>query len=260
MGLFSSVGKFLNDVTGSSSAGAQSQKYNIQAMRLQNEFQKEFAQNAHQWEAEDLMKAGYNPALTTGLGGASAGGAGGGSGATVSAGGTDLIGMLGGIANIYNSTSATKAQNKLAKAETDLKTAQAIKQIMDNKVFKKFGMDTQKHILMNLIKTGGQIDAQTLLTNEMKNTEWSKQENLSSNSAVNWTQASLNRIASHFQQNDLDMLEKYGISRTELKELIRFTGDKIVELAKAGKYSEIAKIYANNKNRIEPFLEKKGKK
>lgn len=260
MGLFSGVGKFLNDITGTSSAGAQSQKYNIQAMKLQNQFQKEFAQNAHQWEAEDLIKAGYNPALTTGLGGASTSGAGGGSGANVSPAGINPLSGVSDVLTLYNQTSATKAQNKLANAEAELKTAQTLKQIMDNEVFQKFGMDTQKQILINLIKTGGQIDAQTLLTNEMKRTEWSKQDNLSSNSAVNWTQASLNRIASQFQQNDLDMLEKYGISRTELKELIRFTGDKIVELAKAGKYSEIAKIYTDNKNKIETYLEKKGKK
>lgn len=88
MGLFSSIGNMLNDITGASSAAKQSYKWD-----------KEFAQNAHQWETEDLKKAGLNPILSAN--GSSAGAiASGASG--MQAGGTmalsDIMNSASGIA------------------------------------------------------------------------------------------------------------------------------------------------------------------
>lgn len=261
MGLFSSIGGFVNDIFGGTAAGKQSQAYQVQAMKLQNQFQKEFAQNAHQWEAQDLMKAGYNPALTTGLGGASAGGAGGGSGATVQPAATDIIGMLGGIANIYNSTSATKAQNKLALADADLKTAQALKQLMENDVFKKFGEATQMRILNNLIKSGGQIDAQTLLTQaqtstegarkgkiiEETNTERSRRGQIDAQTINTIKNTETVDMNNYILQKDVDMLKKYGISRSEIKEIGGGLFKELMGMFRAGKYAEAAKMIKNSK-------------
>ena len=90
MGMFSSVGGFINDLTGATSAGAQSQRYALQSAQINNAYQKEFAKNAHQWEVEDLKKAGLNPILSAGGSGASASG-GGVASASETAGGSATI-------------------------------------------------------------------------------------------------------------------------------------------------------------------------
>lgn len=119
MGLFSSIGKLTNDWSGSTSAAKLNQKYALQQMNLSYKQQKEFAQNAHQWETEDLKKAGLNPVLSSGGSGASAGGAGGtasGAGATAS-GGT--------ISDITNSaTSLLKLGKELNLLDAQEKQAQ----------------------------------------------------------------------------------------------------------------------------------------
>lgn len=126
MGFFTSVGNFFNDISGATSAS-----------RLNNKDQKEFAQNAHQWEVADLKKAGLNPILSAGGSGASA--SGGGSGAQASMGITDvansatnLIGTLSGkekndadIKNTNADTAGKLIENDLItpKAEAEIKQA-----------------------------------------------------------------------------------------------------------------------------------------
>nr|DAO66046.1 MAG TPA: minor capsid protein [Microviridae sp.] len=114
MGLFSSIGNIFNDVTGATSAS-----------KLNNKYQKEFAQNAHQWEVEDLKKAGLNPILSAGGSGATAGGAGGAqAGGTTSA--TDLLTAAAGAA-------ATKSQIDKAGAETENLMANTAGKLEENK-------------------------------------------------------------------------------------------------------------------------------
>lgn len=121
MGLFSSIGGLVNDLTGASSSASDSYKYNA-ALQNQNwAHQKEAMQNAHQWEVADLQAAGLNPALSAGGGGgANTGGAGGGGGG-VSAPMGDLSGLLNvltGFGNLANSTKMTNAQTGLLDAQT----------------------------------------------------------------------------------------------------------------------------------------------
>ena len=120
MGLFSSIGGLVNDLTGASSSASDSYKYNA-ALQNQNwAHQKEAMQNAHQWEVADLQAAGLNPALSAGGAGASTGGAGGGGGG-VSAPMGDLSGLLNvltGFGNLANSTKMTNAQTGLLDAQT----------------------------------------------------------------------------------------------------------------------------------------------
>ena len=126
MGLFSSIGGIVNDITGVSSSASQSNKYAVQNAYLNHKFQKEFAQNGHQWEADDLEKAGLNRALTaTGGSGASASGGGSFGGSTGGSAGNPLD-LLNGIIGMRNQTSATKSQN-------DLNAASAIKIIAETK-------------------------------------------------------------------------------------------------------------------------------
>lgn len=103
MGLFSSVGKIFNDITGATSAA-----------QLQNKYQKEFAQNAHQWEVADLKKAGLNPILSAGGSGASAGGSGG----TTGSSGINPIDTGLNLINTLASAKKLNADSALANAQT----------------------------------------------------------------------------------------------------------------------------------------------
>lgn len=120
-----SMGGLLNDITGATSSAALQQKYALQNAAVNHAYQKKFAQNAHQWEMEDLKKAGLNPALTaTGGAGASASGGGsfGGGGGQSAMNPFDI---LNGIVGMANQTSATKSQNNLNAANAMLAVAHA---------------------------------------------------------------------------------------------------------------------------------------
>lgn len=111
MGLFKSIGGFLNDITGATSA-AQNQYANS----------KEFAQNAHQWEVQDLKKAGFNPALTTG---ASSAGSIAGTSTGGQQSGVNPFTTIQEIAGTINQTKQTSANTNQAEASKNLMNAQA---------------------------------------------------------------------------------------------------------------------------------------
>lgn len=102
MGLFSSIGDIFNDLTGASSAA----KYNTQV-------NKEFAQNAHQWEVEDLKKAGLNPILSAN--GATAGSIAGKSGNMTQAntGISDIMNSASGIAKTISDMDLNTSQENV---------------------------------------------------------------------------------------------------------------------------------------------------
>lgn len=111
MGLFKSIGSMFNDLTGATSAA-----------NLNNKFQKEFAQNAHQWETEDLKKAGLNPILSAGGSGAAA--SGGGTAGTGSAGITDVANSANAIMQTVSNVDLQEKQAENAQADTELKKAE----------------------------------------------------------------------------------------------------------------------------------------
>lgn len=128
MGLFSSIGGLVNDLTGASSSANSSYKYNA-ALQNQNwAHQKEAMQNAHQWEVADLKAAGLNPALSAGGNGASTGGAGGGGGGV-----NAPMGDLGGLLNVLTSFGQLANSTKMTNAQTGLLDAQTTAQITNNK-------------------------------------------------------------------------------------------------------------------------------
>ena len=127
MGLFSSIGGLVNDLTGASNSANSSYKYNA-ALQNQNwAHQKEAMQNAVQWRAKDLEAAGFNPALAAGEP-ASTGGAGGGSGGV-----NAPMGDLGGLLNVLTSFGNLANSTKMTNAQTGLLDAQTTAQITNNK-------------------------------------------------------------------------------------------------------------------------------
>lgn len=111
--MFGSIGKALNQITGAtdSSNAAFSQSKTLANMSYAQ--QKEFAQNAHQWEMQDLQKAGLNPALTTGASSAGAIAGGGSTGNSGNVGSGNLLDVVGMI----NNTRLTNADIKLKEQE-----------------------------------------------------------------------------------------------------------------------------------------------
>lgn len=142
MGLFSKVGDWFNDLTGSTSAA-----------KLQNKYQKEFAQNAHQWEVADLKKAGLNPILSAGGSGANAGGSG---GTTGSSGVNPIetgLNLVQGSVSALNSLAQTKNINQ----DTIFKTAQTQGEILNNLYKSKANPALIKQAEQNLELTMRQI-------------------------------------------------------------------------------------------------------
>lgn len=137
MGLFKSVsnavGGLVNNLTGATSAQKGAQANQIQLNNMSYQQQKEFAQNAHQWEMQDLLKTGLNPALTAG--GSSAGsiasaGKTGGNAQAVTNG--NIMGMISTIMENKDRSEINSANIKESKARTELTTLQAINQALQN--------------------------------------------------------------------------------------------------------------------------------
>lgn len=133
------IGDWMNDLTGTTSAAKQSQQYALQSAAVANQYQKEFAQNAHQWEMADLQKAGINPILYAG-GGAPAG-SGNVNSAQMNASGHNPLEVASILSNILQQGKQNKqieAQTKLDKANTAAqnanvaKTTAQIQEIMAN--------------------------------------------------------------------------------------------------------------------------------
>lgn len=101
------------------------------AQKQQIAWERERAQNAHQWEVMDLINAGLNPILSAGGQGAATGG--------ISAPMPDFSGIANAGQNMFN-TMLTAQQTKNAEAErdninadTDLKTMQALETIANTR-------------------------------------------------------------------------------------------------------------------------------
>lgn len=113
-------GGFLNSITGASDSAKHSAKYSGWLNTQNNKYQKEAMQNAHQWEVDDLKKAGLNPVLSAGGTGASAGGVGG------SGGSVGMQAGIGGLSDIMNSAAGLmklSSEIKNLDQDTDLKGA-----------------------------------------------------------------------------------------------------------------------------------------
>lgn len=128
MGFLSKVGGFLNNITGASSAAAQSQRYALQSAAVNNKYQKEFAQNAHQWEVADLQAAGLNPILSTGGTGATASG-GGVNSAQMASNGINPLDLANGLVNTgINTVNGIQTAKRTASETANINADTALKQ------------------------------------------------------------------------------------------------------------------------------------
>lgn len=123
--------------------GANKSASTAKAMQNQQiDYNKEVAQNAHQWEVEDLKKAGLNPVLSSGGSGASANGI-----STPSVdysgygqAGGQILNALSTAKTLMNDTQRVENETKTAdanvqntEADTNLKTLQGINVALENK-------------------------------------------------------------------------------------------------------------------------------
>lgn len=126
------IGGIVNDLLGGTSSAKKAQSYALEQQAMQNLYNKETMQNLHQWEVEDLKKAGLNPALAYGgnTSGIATGTASGPQAAT-----SDPVTMIAnaiGIGNKLKEMDLTSAQKNKTDSEKDLIDAQTTAQIAEN--------------------------------------------------------------------------------------------------------------------------------
>lgn len=191
MGFLSSVGGILNNVTGATSSAKDQLRNQEKLNKMSYEQQKEFAQNAHQWEMEDLKKAGLNPALTMGTGGgATAGGAGG--------AGTASSGSSSGIDLINSAVSAYTAKSNKDKIQAEIGN---------------LGEDTvQKALTNNLIQKYGDKEKNIQLANIAQDTALKRGQitNLENDNQLKQAQAENHKITSAREKLNYELDKKFS--------------------------------------------------
>ena len=166
----SGIGKLMNNLTGVTSSSKQAYQQTAALQNMSYEQQKEFAQNAHQWEMKDLAKAGLNPALTTqasSAGAVAGGGSTGGQGNVGTSGGTPME-----MIQALNTTSATQHQNELYDQQANLFSTQAM-QIIQNL---PIDIKTKQEMLKKLGAETGLIRKQTGLAKQEEATSRARRQ------------------------------------------------------------------------------------
>lgn len=129
------TGGLLNDITGTTSAQKQNYSHSLDLQKQNQKWQTEMANSAHQREVQDLEKAGLNPVLSAGGGGANSGTPGGGT--VGGAGGGDPISMIGEIIGALNQTRQTEINS--AKTDADIQNQTDLTKAQVNKLLKEAG-------------------------------------------------------------------------------------------------------------------------
>lgn len=166
MSLFGLAAPAVVNAVGGLIGGAMSNKANSAAAAQANAWNVENYQHRYQWTMDDLKKAGLNPILA-----ATSGGLTGNVNGAAALSSPDMASSLGSIGNTLNNSSAIAIQKKQAnaqianlQADTEVKTATATSQLMNNEFFKDTYANRVKMIdqyVENARKQGKYIDAQT---------------------------------------------------------------------------------------------------
>lgn len=120
MNVLESVGEFINQVSGASSAMKKQQEFNASEAEKQRQYEKEMANSAYQRAAKDMQEAGLNPGLMYGSGSAAATPSGASANSAASMGNTNLlnsiaavVGAAGGVARTMNDKNEQKYKAEL---------------------------------------------------------------------------------------------------------------------------------------------------
>lgn len=108
--------------------------YNLQNFNMSKDWEKEKMLNAHQWEMEDLRKAGINPGLTAGDSGAVGSGA---PGTTTPTSGTGFGNFGQNFINGLNTLESIEYQKKLADSQSYKNVMSGNKDAMESKLLPK---------------------------------------------------------------------------------------------------------------------------
>lgn len=141
MNIIKGIGSTINDITGTTSAQKANYQQSLALQKQNQQWQTEMANSAHQREVQDLEKAGLNPVLSAGGGGADTGSPGGGTVGGTSGG--DPISMIGNVIAAINNIKNTNANT--AKTEADIQNQTDLTKAQVNKLLKEAGY-TEKQI------------------------------------------------------------------------------------------------------------------
>lgn len=154
-----------------------SAKQQIYMSTIQNMFEENRMKNAHQWEAEDLRKAGFNPALTAaGSTSGSIAGSTPGAGNIMANMANNLLNESEGNANrfiqsaknamdFFNETRTIEKDGEFKDAQIKNTDADTTTKVLNNKIIKKYGSKKAKQELANAILYGEQLKANTATKN-----------------------------------------------------------------------------------------------
>lgn len=150
MGFLNSIANTIGDLTYSALGGKASAKQ-------QYENQKEYMQNAHQWEIQDLEKAKLNPLLSA-LGNGATGTA---SGGTMS-GGLGITDALKNVAEsgkgIYEALIGKENETKLTNAQVDNLGTESAKNIAEAEAVPQYLKNDTQRTVANSAETQSRID------------------------------------------------------------------------------------------------------
>lgn len=168
MGLLSNIaksaGNLLYSATGARQSSKDQFKYQTELQKQANEMNVYNAQHKHQWEMEDLAKAGINPVLTANGSGANTSGATAG-GATAGTPQGDILGAIQSAVNLANQMKQTDSNIELQKSQANLADTQSAKNINENKWIDP----TSKAKIKNINSATAVQDAETRLKAAQKN-------------------------------------------------------------------------------------------
>lgn len=213
MGWGSALSSIGGSILGNIIGGSMSNNAMQANFKDQKEWEKEKMQNQLQWRVKDMMKAGINPALATGVQGASGGGA------PSGFGGMDL-GNLG--------TNAAAAYNNIAQIELREQEIESIKKLnkaIANKAEAETieSMERTKTIEPKAAQDIKESQSRTIQNNESVNLMKSEQdinaqkiENIAADTLSKQIMNQINEIELAFQSGDFAKAKRYIDGVTEM--------------------------------------------